>query len=70
MGKMGQCDHFGLETSVCETLQTLLRARGQQKGEKNPAGCTALVKIAGALLARSYALFATPVILEGTKMSA
>lgn len=55
---------------MCEILQTLLRASGQQKGEKNLAGCTALVKIAGALPAHSYALFAIPVILEGTKMSA
>lgn len=56
--------------SVCETLQPLLGARGQEKGEKNPAGCTALVGIAGALLAHSCALFALPVMLQGTKLPA
>lgn len=55
---------------MCETLQTLLPARGQEKGEKKLAGYTALVKIAGALLAHSYALFANLVILQGTKLSA
>lgn len=53
-----------------ETLQTQLRAKGQEKGEKNLAGCTALVRIAGALLAHSYAVFAVPGFLQGTKLSA
>lgn len=52
------------------TLQTQLGARGQEKGEKNLAGCTALVKIAGALPVHSYAVFAIPGFLQGTKLSA
>lgn len=45
-------------------------AEGWEKGKKNLAGYTALVKITGAILAHSFAVFAVTVILQGMKLSA